>query len=246
MTSPLLVDVQAATESNQDRLKRFILSNGYQSGQALPPESLMAKELGISRASLREAISGLQSQGILETHHGKGTYVSSFSFSSIESSLAFYISAAANAGPQAPSHELEQLVAMRELIESALVAELIDQYRQADILALYSLTNQMAQSAEDGLDFHEQDWRFHTYLYRRSGNDMLLKLLDTFWLICNQVRETELPIDFLRTNAANHRRIVDTIAARDARAASDAMRVHFQALRLPFAKSHQGGDHPQS
>lgn len=220
-----------ATESNQDRMKRFILQRGCQSGAALPPEAAMAKELGISRASLREAISGLQSQGILESHQGRGTFVSAFSFASLVSALGFHIELESNAHPEMQSNHLYQLVAMRELIESALVAELIDQYRQADILALYALTNKMTQAAERGEDFMDLDWRFHNYLYRRSGNEMLLKLLDSFWQICNQVRETDVSRDYLRSNAKNHRNIVDAIDRRDARAASDAMRVHFEALR---------------
>lgn len=229
----MISSTPAATETNQDRLKRYMLERGYEMGQSLPPEPLLAKELGISRASLREAISALQSQGILVSHHGKGTYVSPFNFASVESSLAFHISLQSKANPDALSHELDELVAMREIIESALVAELIDTYRQADILALYALTTQMAQSAERGVEFVEKDWRFHTYLYRRSGNTMLLNLLDTFWAICNQVRKPNPPIEFLITNAENHRRIVDAISERDAHAASKAMRVHFEALRLP-------------
>lgn len=221
----------AATESNQDRMKRFVLERGCKAGESLPPESAMAKELGISRASLREAISGLQSQGILESHQGRGTFVSPFSFASVVSSLGFHIELESNADAGSQSNHLYQLVAMRELIESALVAELIDRYRQADILALYALTNKMSQAAERGEEFMDLDWRFHNYLYRRSGNEMLLKLLDSFWQICNEVRKTDLSREFLRINAENHRKIVDAIARRDARAASDAMSIHFEALR---------------
>lgn len=225
-------------------MKRFILEHGYSSGDSLPPEPVMAKELGISRASLREAISALQSQGILESHQGRGTFVSSFSFASVVSSLGFHIELESNAHPNSISNDLFELVAMRELIESALVAELIHQYRQTDILALYALTTKMAQAAERGEEFMELDWRFHTYLHRRSGNDMLLKLLDSFWQICNEVRQPELPIEYLRINAENHRRIVDAIANRDARAASDAMRVHFEALRSNTGYNATGENSP--
>lgn len=225
-------------------MKQFILNRGYTSGDSLPPEPVLAKELGISRASLREAISALQSQGILESHQGRGTFVSSFSFGSVVSSLGFYIELASNTDPNAQSSDLEQLVAMRELIESALVAELITSYRQADILTLYALTTKMSQAAERGEDFIDLDWRFHTVLYRRSGNTMLLKLLDSFWEISNEVRFPNLSADYLRENAENHRRIVDAISNRDARAASDAMRAHFKALRLNTGNPAEGANRP--
>lgn len=221
------------TETIQDRLKRFILERCFEVGQSLPPEPHLAKELGISRASLREAISALQSQGILVSHQGKGTFISPFTFSSVESALAFHISLQSRANPDALSQELDQLVAMREMIESALVAELIGTYKQSDILALYALTTQMTQSAERGEEFIDKDFRFHDYLYRRSGNTMLLNMLDTFWAICNQVRKPHPSIEYLLANADNHRRIVDAISNRDAQAAMKAMRVHFEALRLP-------------
>lgn len=231
MLAPSQENVRPVPESIQERVKQFILQRGYTSGEPLPPEPALAKELGISRASLREAISALQSQGILESHQGRGTFVSAFSFASVVSSLGFHIELEANADPNAQSKDLHQLVAMRELIESALVAELIDNYRNADIRVLYALTNKMAQTAERGEEFMELDWRFHNYLYRRSGNQMLLKLLDSFWQICHEVRKPNQPIEYLINNAENHRRIVEAIEARNARAASDAMRVHFEALR---------------
>lgn len=224
-------NLDTASESFQDRLKRYILENKLVSGSSLPPEASMARELGISRASLREAISALQSQGILETHHGRGTYVSSFNFHSVVSSLGFHIELESATDPDSMSQELAQLVAMRELIESAVVAELIHEYRQSDILALSALANNMMQSAQRGEEFMDLDWRFHTYLYRRSGNEMLLRLLDSFWQICDQVRVPDPEPESLSANARNHQRIVDAIAARDARAASDAMRDHFIDLR---------------
>lgn len=234
-----------ATVSNQDRVKQFILERGYSSGDSLPPEPSLAKELGISRASLREAISALQSQGILESHQGRGTFVSSFSFASVVSSLGFYIELATSADPHAQSKDLDQLVEMRELIESALVAELITQYRQADILALYALTTKMAQAADRGEDFIDLDWRFHTILYRSNGNAMLLKLLDSFWEISNRVRLPIPSLEYLRENAENHRKIVDAIASQDARAASDAMRSHFRALRSNTANPLEGTHCPE-
>lgn len=226
-------------------MKQFILERGYSSGDSLPPEPMLAKELGISRASLREAISALQSQGILESHQGRGTFVSSFSFASVVSSLGFHIELATNTDPNSHSRDLDQLVEMRELIESALVAELIAHYRQADILALYALTTKMTQAADRGEDFIDLDWRFHTVLYRRSGNAMLLKLLDSFWTISNEVRNPPPPNEYLLENAENHRRIVDAIANRDARAASDAMRAHFRALRLNAGSPAEGTQSPE-
>ncbi len=54
-----------------------MIRNGeLNAGQKLPPERIIAEQLGVSRPSVREAISALQIVGILETRPGDGTYVS--------------------------------------------------------------------------------------------------------------------------------------------------------------------------
>ena len=45
-------------------------------GEKLPNELYLAQELGVSRATLREAIQSLAVQGVLEVRRGCGTFVS--------------------------------------------------------------------------------------------------------------------------------------------------------------------------
>lgn len=235
-----MITTETPESTNQERVKQYLIEHGYRADMPLPPEPSLAKTLGISRASLREAISGLQSQGILSARHGRGTFVSKYNFDSLVRSLTFHIKLDRVSNPAAVSDELAELVEMRELIESALVAELIDEYVRADILALYAIADQMMVKAERGEEYMQLDWRFHTALYRRSGNSMLLKLLDSFWLICHEVRIPSPSREMLVEVARLHRNVVDAIAARDAKAASAAMRAHFIGLHVPL------GDPPAS
>jgi DNA-binding FadR family transcriptional regulator len=54
-----------------------IKSGEYPSGSRLPAERLIAEQIGVSRPSVREAISALHIVGIIERHPGDGNYVSS-------------------------------------------------------------------------------------------------------------------------------------------------------------------------
>ncbi|EKD38940.1 MAG: hypothetical protein ACD_75C00555G0002 [uncultured bacterium] len=58
-----------------DQLLRMINSGRYKAGNKLPSERIITEQMGISRPSLREAISALQIVGILESRPGDGTYV---------------------------------------------------------------------------------------------------------------------------------------------------------------------------
>ncbi len=59
------------------RLERLILDGGLAPGQKIPSERQLATRLGVSRAILREALHELQGRGVIETHHGKGSFVAS-------------------------------------------------------------------------------------------------------------------------------------------------------------------------
>ncbi len=63
-------------EQVADLIEDRILQNIYQSGFKLPPERSLAEELGVSRPSVRDALSTLAARGMIESKHGDGHYVS--------------------------------------------------------------------------------------------------------------------------------------------------------------------------
>jgi len=60
-----------------DRLREMIISGKYIEGDQLPAEPVLAKELGVSRPTLREALKQLDTEGLLYRKHGSGTFVRS-------------------------------------------------------------------------------------------------------------------------------------------------------------------------
>lgn len=59
------------------RLERLILDGGLAPGQKMPSERQLAGRLSVSRAIVREALHELHGRGVIETHHGKGSFVAS-------------------------------------------------------------------------------------------------------------------------------------------------------------------------
>src|SRR3954463_9620079 len=60
------------------QLRGLILRGDYAPGDKLPPERRLAEELGVNRASLREAIKSLEQMGLVKTRQGDGTRVLDF------------------------------------------------------------------------------------------------------------------------------------------------------------------------
>src|SRR5690349_1171692 len=69
---------QRVAEEIVEQLRGLILKGSYSPGQKLPPERRLAEELGVNRASLREAIKSLEQMGLVKTRQGDGTRVLDF------------------------------------------------------------------------------------------------------------------------------------------------------------------------
>lgn len=58
-----------------DRLRELVRTRNFEIGSRLPSERVIAAQLGVSRNSVREAVIGLRSLGIVEVRRGSGTYL---------------------------------------------------------------------------------------------------------------------------------------------------------------------------
>ena len=59
----------------EDELMKYILQEPVEPGQKIPNEFELAQRFGVGRSTIREAVKGLVSRGILEVRRGSGTYV---------------------------------------------------------------------------------------------------------------------------------------------------------------------------
>ena len=69
------VCVLMCTYNGESYLKEQIDSGAWKAGEKIPSENTLTKELGVSRASVRDAIRYFAGQGVLESRHGKGTFL---------------------------------------------------------------------------------------------------------------------------------------------------------------------------
>lgn len=217
-------------QSTQDRVKQFIIDHGYRAGDPLPPEAELARQIGVSRPSLREAMRALQTMGVVEARHGVGTFVGHFSLDAFTNGLVFQIGIENRNDESRIARDLNELVAIREVLESAVVARMAGKYSPEELARLYALTEEMEAAAAGGKMFAEKDWAFHEVLYRPTGNRLLLQLLQSFWTVSDRVRQTIPSPEYLQTTARHHRELVDALAAGDGERASEAMRVHFSGI----------------
>nr|MBL8412508.1 FadR family transcriptional regulator [Dechloromonas sp.] len=199
-------------------LQRRILDGHYAAGAALPGQRELAESLGISRASLREAISTLEALGMLRSAPGKGVFVTAGS----------HVKAAdLPAGPSAmPPDAIFQ---MRFVIEPANAALAARQRSDDSLNALRECMADMqrALGASDLVTAAECDLRFHLGLAELSGNPALAAMTQHFQAqLAYSLRLPFADRSHIWHPADEHNVILAAVAAGNAAAARKAMQQH--------------------
>ncbi len=223
------------TEQLVDRIR----SGGYAEGDRLPAERELARELGVSRIVVREALRGLSEQGLVEIRPGVGTFVTSLDTAVTVRMLSRYI----RQSRLNPVHLFE----VRRLLEPALAekaAERADasaiEAMRANLQRTQNAVERLGGEAEQAEAFAWADLEFHELMAEATGNPLYVVLL--YPLLDNLLglrRSGLLIAGTARQALDDHRRIFDRIAAGDGTGASRAMLDHLTSVEEWVEMSRQ-------
>jgi DNA-binding FadR family transcriptional regulator len=193
-------------------------------GDKLPTESEFVSEFGVSRTVVREAMSRLQAAGLVETHHGIGTFV-------LQSSApgAFRIDPA----ELATVKDVLGVMELRIGLESETAALAAVRRTPEQLAAMRRALDDMGRNIEMSGDTVSPDFRFHLEVALASGNRHYRELMNSLGpLIIPRTRlntakfaEQSNP-SYLKGVNREHEAIYEAIASGDADAARAAMRAH--------------------
>ncbi len=222
-----------------DRIGARIRGGEYSPGERLPAERELARQLHVSRPSLREALIALEVQGYVEVRIGSGIYVRDRHERSARQS------ASSDSGPF-------ELMRARGLVETECAALAARNATRAQIASIRKALKEMAQANRGGRDPRLPDRLFHLRIAEATGNSALVLMVQSLWDQRLGALFSRLDHHFARpaTQAAairEHRRIVEAIAARDAPGARRAMRDHIDETTRRYSKgwvNGAAGPHP--
>jgi len=141
----------------------------------LPPQRQLAQELGVSMASLREALHTLQGMGVLELRHGQGTFVCHDPSAIVERCLDLAL--------LLDREMVQDFLDARRAVEGGLAYLAAQRATEDQITRLASLVDGMkdAVNAGDDATFETLDLAFHRLVSEMSGSNILQYLSSTLF-----------------------------------------------------------------
>lgn len=207
-----------AQQTADEIYEMIVKEHTLKPGEKLPNENDLSGELGISRATLREAIRILSLQGVLEVRRGKGTFVTGdmqlFNDYGLGDLNRIRI-------------RLKDLYEMRLLFEPPVAALACRRATEEELLYILAQGEAVARLIHGGKDRTAADQEFHKAIVMASHNDFMIRLIP---LINRAVSESIYLNSNGETLAENtlrdHALMMEFFQQRDAMGAKRAMEIH--------------------
>lgn len=208
-----------------EELLKLIQSGAVKPGETLPTEPELMSMLGVGRSSIREAVSGLATVGILETRPRLGTLVLSPVENHFKTSFTDSIAAWVAA----------DLFEVRALLEGHAAARAAERVTEDQLVVIEKACDAAERKIQSGQQYFEENKRFHLSIAQASRNPVLVATLRQIIGGMREVRERKISqVPTVRDNdVEEHRAIVAAIRIRDANAARLAMERHLRFPPLP-------------
>ena len=225
------------------QLRSLIAAGEFLPGNRLPAERDLARQLGVSRPSVREALIALEVEGMVDVRTGSGIYV-------VQAGTKRH-DAAAGKGDSHDNAEWGPLELMRarELVESEVAALAARHARAPHIAAIDSALAHMRDQAGAGIVPRDGDEAFHAAIAQACGNEVLRDTVLGYWKARRGALFERLG-DYFDNPASwsaalvEHAVVLAAVRAHDPGAARRAMQSHLKKACSRYSASWRRANTP--
>jgi len=221
--------VRKAYEQVYDQLRELIMSGELARGERLPNEVILARDFGVSRGTVREALRVLAAQSLIRTAKGAGggSFVTLPTVDHISEFLQ------ANIGLLSESEDvsLEEFLEARELLEVFAARRAAARRKPGDLKRMRDtiVVDPSGLSTEERFFYNKE---FHSAVLDASYNTLLcIAAQPIFCVLQTNLSRSTLGAGFPSRVNDDHREILEAIEAGDPDLAAEQMRVHMVFLR---------------
>lgn len=218
-----------------EELKRMIRNNDIRVGEKLPNQNALAAQLGVSRTSLREAISKLALFGAIDQKPGVGTVL-----------ISKYL--ALNADTIAPplmsdTQAASELNKARQIIEIGAAALASECATDQQIKKAGELIREMKKALEtdNAQKYIELDMAFHLQVAQSTNNRFIIYSYNSMQGYIEQYIQECLNLipEMQKTSIGFHINIYQAIKSRDAEKAALQMKTHIEDIRKNYKRLYE-------
>jgi GntR family transcriptional repressor for pyruvate dehydrogenase complex len=220
-SAPTLPPIQRTPLYKQvlDRIQGLVEAGAIVPGDQLPPERELAEQLGVSRTSLRQALTALEALGMIEIRHGAGAYLVATEPERVVQSLAITLAE--------QNKRLPEAMEARMALERFIAGLAASRRTEADLKRARRALEGMEREVAEGGIGTEGDAEFHQALWASAHNRLLQQLVMDLQAPIARIREESLSqAGRPQRSLAAHWRILEAVEQGDAAAAVAAMDAH--------------------
>lgn len=155
-----------------DQIKKLIVEGKLKPGDKLPPERELAKQMGVSRPTLREAINKLEARGLLEQRQGGGTYVKSLGDETLDYAFEEYAN---------KKDAIVDIMELRKILETWAAYTAAERITDEELTQLEQYLREMEEALKGGQIGYESDADFHSTISYATKNIFLIHIMNTIY-----------------------------------------------------------------
>ncbi len=206
-------------------LSELLESGQYPLQSKIPPERVLAAQLGVSRTALRKALSVLEAQNRIWRHVGRGTFVGPRPTTHTEFDLSAVTST---------THPAE-IMETRQVLEPKIASISALRSTQNDLERMEHCLNR-SDSANDFVTFEHWDSALHLAIAESTHNLLLISLFktvnnlrqDNIW---GRLKKAAMTSTRQKSYMRQHRELVHAVQNRDPTNAEKIMRIHLETVQ---------------
>lgn len=211
-----------------EELGHRIIGGALADGDVLPTEPALCEEFGFSRTVVREGLKLLEGRGLVRVEQGRGTTVQPRSSWDLLDPDVLRIALEYD-------HDmslLDDLMMVRRVLEREMAAAAAGHLTDGQLSELADLIAEMETAYDDYDRFRAIDNAFHAVIMRASGNEIgltIVRVIHRYGGATAPLAATPASKAALKRTTAEHRAILDALAAGDAELAGDRISAHIES-----------------
>ncbi|MGI6553867.1 MAG: FadR/GntR family transcriptional regulator [Bacillota bacterium] len=217
-------------EDVSEQLEEMLLKGGFKPGEKLHSEKKLAEMFGVSRTTIRQALTVLETKGLIERRQGSATYRTQVDEVLPKPLMAedhgFSITDLVIAASSAPKDILSEPLEARRIIEPSLAKLAAKRADESDLAIIEKCLQVQGEAVKEGKNTTDEDSQFHFSIARASKNSMMQKLVETLHKMLYNSRYRSHLAEGEEKAYREHQKIFEAIKSRKPEEAYDLMLQH--------------------